>query len=66
LIGCVFHQGRGFKLWQVQPDYKTGKKMLYLGAIVVQLVVPIPKIKNNPYVIPADIEGHYLSDMQKS
>jgi integrase len=47
------------------PDSKSGKKTLYLGAAAVQLLSGLTKIKDNPYVIPEDIEGHYLSDMQK-
>ncbi len=47
------------------PDSKTGKKTLYLGAVAIELFRSIPKIKDNPYVITGDIEGHYLSDMQK-
>ena len=47
------------------PDSKTGKKTLYFGAVAVELLRSIPKIKDNPYVITGDIEGQYLSDMQK-
>jgi integrase len=47
------------------PDSKTGKKTLYLGAVAVQMLLGLPKIKDNPYVIPGDIEGQCLSDMQK-
>jgi integrase len=47
------------------PDSKTGRKTLYLGSVAVKLLKSIPRKKNNPYVITGDIEGQYLTDMQK-
>lgn len=47
------------------PDSKTGRKTLYLGSVVVKLLKSIPHRRNNPFVIAGDIEGHYLTDMQK-
>ena len=47
------------------PDSKTGRKTLYLGSVAVKLLKSIPRRKNNPYVITGEIEGQYLTDMQK-
>jgi integrase len=47
------------------PDSKTGRKTLYLGSVAVKLLKTIPRRRDNPYVIAGDIEGQYLTDMQK-
>lgn len=47
------------------PDSKTGRKTLYLGSVAVKLLKSIPRRKDNPYVITGDVEGKYLTDMQK-
>jgi integrase len=47
------------------PDSKTGRKTLYLGSVAVRLLRSIPRRKANPYVIPGDVEGQHLNDMQK-
>ena len=47
------------------PDSKTGRKTLYLGSVAVKLLKSIPRAKNHPYVITGEIEGQYLTDMQK-
>jgi integrase len=47
------------------PDSKTGKKTLYLGAVAVELLKSLPKMKDNPYVITGEVGGQYLTDMQK-
>ena len=47
------------------PDSKTGKKTLYLGAVAVELLKSLLKVKDNPYVITGEIDGQHLADMQK-
>ena len=47
------------------PDSKTGKKTIYLGQAAIEEFQRTPKIARNPFVITGNIDGQYLSDMQK-
>ena len=47
------------------PDSKTGKKTIYLGQAAIEEFQRTPKISRNPFVITGNIDGQYLSDMQK-
>ncbi len=47
------------------PDSKTGKKTIYLGQAAVEELQRTPKISGNSHVIVGNIDGQYLSDMQK-
>ena len=46
-------------------DSKTGKKTVYLGQAAIEELQRTPRIASNPYVIFGNIDGQYLSDMQK-
>jgi integrase len=48
------------------PDFKTGRKSLYLGSVAMKLLRSIPRRRDNPCVITGDVEGQQLTDMQKS
>jgi len=47
------------------PDSKTGRKTLYLGSVAIKLLKSISHTTGNPFVIFGDIEGQYLTDIQK-
>jgi integrase len=47
------------------PDSKPGKKTIYLGQAAIEELQRTPRIVGNPYVIVGNIDGQYLSDMQK-
>ena len=47
------------------PDSKTGKKTIYLGQAAIQELQRTPRISGNPHVIAGNLDGQYLSDMQK-
>jgi len=43
------------------PDSKTGSKIVPVGAAVLELLSKLPKVKNNPYVLPGLKEqGHFI------
>ena len=44
---------------------KTGKKTIYLGQAAIEELQRTPRIVGNPHVIIGNINGQYLSDMQK-
>ena len=44
---------------------KTGKKTIYLGQAAIEELQRTPRIAGNPHVIVGNIDGQYLSDMQK-
>lgn len=47
------------------PDSKTGRKTVYLGDAAITVLKAIPRLAKNAYVITGQIEGQYLTDMQK-
>lgn len=47
------------------PDSKTGAKVVPVGKAVLDVLVGLPRIEGNPYVITGKVEGQYLTDIQK-
>lgn len=47
------------------PDSKTGKKTIYLRQAAIDQLKQIARIEDNPYVITGQVEGQYLTGMQK-
>lgn len=47
------------------PDSKTGKKAIHLNAPAVTLLVGLPRIEGNPYVICGEKPGHHLVNLEK-
>ncbi|WP_233902115.1 site-specific integrase [Paracoccus denitrificans] len=47
------------------PDSKTGAKLVPIGSAALEALKAIPKLENNPYVIPGRVRGQHLTDMQK-
>ena len=46
-------------------DSKTGPKTIYLNAPAVELISELPRIENNPYVIPGQKDGARLINLGK-
>jgi integrase len=47
------------------PDSKTGEKVVLLGAPALDILSSLPKIKNNPYVLPGKKRGRHLVGLPK-
>jgi integrase len=47
------------------PDSKTGKKPIYLSAAAQAVLVGLPRIEGNPFVIPGGKEGRPRHDLKK-
>jgi integrase len=47
------------------PDSKTGEKVVTLGAPALYLLDQLPRIKNNPYVLPGKKKGHHIVGLLK-
>lgn len=39
------------------PDSKTGKKTIYLGAAALEILMGLPRLDDNPHIIPGAIPG---------
>ena len=48
------------------PDSKTGAKVVPLGAAVVQLLSDLPRLQDNPYVLPGARDGGHLIGLHKA
>jgi len=48
------------------PDSKTGQKPLYLSVPAIEVLINLPHIEKNPFVICGQKEGHYLVNIKKS
>ena len=46
-------------------DSKTGRKIVPLGAPVLDLLSKLPKYKNNPFVLPGEKAGHHFVGLPK-
>lgn len=46
-------------------DSKTGKKLVYLSTVAVDLLKKVPQLENNPYVICGEKKGAHLINLQK-
>lgn len=47
------------------PDSKTGAKAVPLNQQVLDLLAALPRLENNPYVLPGQITGKHLVNLQK-
>lgn len=47
------------------PDSKTGAKVVPLGTPALQLIAALPRLEENPYVLPGAREGGHLIGLQK-
>ena len=47
------------------PESKTGAKTIYLNPPAVELLAELPRIENNPYVIPGQKDGARLINLGK-
>ena len=48
------------------PDSKTGAKVVPLGAPPLELLASLPRIENNPHVLPGNKAGGHLVGLQKA
>ncbi|NML06813.1 tyrosine-type recombinase/integrase [Sphingomonas sp. G-3-2-10] len=46
------------------PDSKTGAKIVHLGAPAMKVIVGIPYVEGNPYLLPGKKEGTRVTDLQ--
>jgi len=46
-------------------DSKTGKKLVYLSTIAVDILKTVPRLDGNPYVICGEKKGSHLINLQK-
>jgi integrase len=46
-------------------DSKTGKKLVYLSTVAVEILKNVPQLENNPYVICGEKKGAHLINLQK-
>jgi integrase len=47
-------------------DSKTGKKLVYLSQVTINILQAVPKKPDNSYVICGDKEGAHLVNLQKT
>ncbi len=47
------------------PDSKTGQKPIFLNNAAQDLLINLPRIDGNPYVIVGEVEGGHLINLQK-
>jgi site-specific recombinase XerD len=47
------------------PDSKTGEKVVMLGAPTLDILASLPRIKNNPYVLPGRMARRHLVGLPK-
>jgi integrase len=48
------------------PDSKTGAKNVFLPAPALEVLPKLPRIDNNPYVLPGDRDGQHFNGPQKA
>ena len=48
------------------PDSKTGAKVVPLGAPALELLASLPRIENNPHVLPGEKAGGHFVGLQKA
>lgn len=46
------------------PDSKTGAKIVHLGAPAMKVIVGVPHVEGNPYLLPGKKEGTRVTDLQ--
>jgi integrase len=47
------------------PDSKTGRKPIYLNSAAIGVIVNLPRVKGNPYLIAGTAEGAPRADLKK-
>lgn len=47
------------------PDSKTGRKTLYLSDVALAILDDLPKVKDNPYIIPGSVKGEPRTDLKR-
>lgn len=47
------------------PDSKTGARPVQVGETTIELIRSLPRVEDNPYVLPGAKPGHPLSSLQK-
>ncbi len=48
------------------PDSKTGAKVVPLGAPALELLASLPRVENNPYILPGKKAGGHFVGLQKA
>ena len=48
------------------PDSKTGAKNVFLPAPALEVLSKLPRVDNNPYVLPGDRDGQHFNGPQKA
>jgi integrase len=49
----------------VLPDSKTGAKKVALGNVALEILMAMPRVSNNPYVIPGKRPLTHLTDLER-
>lgn len=47
------------------PDSKTGAKTVHLNKQATEILAALPRLENNPYVLPGHVSGKRLSNLQR-
>ena len=47
------------------PDSKTGAKTIYLNAAARRLLATLPRLQDNPFVVPGERQGRHLVNLEK-
>ena len=47
------------------PDSKTGHKIVPLGTPALELLKDLPRVEENPYVLPSEVEEGHYTGLQK-
>ncbi len=47
------------------PDSKTGRKILYLSAVALNILEDLPKVAGNPHIIPGSSKGAARADLKR-
>ncbi len=48
------------------PDSKTGSKVIHLSRPALEVLIRLPKIEGNPYVIVGKKTGHHWVNLRKA
>ena len=48
------------------PDSKTGAKVVPIGAPVLELLASLPRVEDNPHVLPGEMPGGHFVGLQKA
>ena len=53
------------EIWLRLPDSKTGHKIVPLGTPALELLKDLPRVEENPYVLPSEVEEGHYTGLQK-